>query len=208
MNVSSYFIWVPFLRYDEIVERRIDLGTVLKRARLAVAASSSRATTSTSPRSSTMEGGKDSSPRSNSKGVKTRPVQSKKNNAKEGSTFSRSFSSDRGAATAGEEASEEALEPYKSCVELVEDCRVTFHNCVVYNAEGSAIVRMAKYLDKVHGEDEIVILFASLVDSYPTELFVLARPLHQRVLLPSPSFCTSPLHACVDINTSCYLSSY
>lgn len=39
--------------------------------------------------------------------------------------------------------------PSYTVVELVKDVRTVWHNCIIFNAEGSAIVRMAKHLSKV-----------------------------------------------------------
>jgi len=137
-------------RYDEIVERRIDLGTALKRARAAAAAVASSST----PRSSTKNSPWAQETSRNTRGVKIRPVQSSKKNGAKGAAAG----TEATRTTGDEEVSDgSAIEPYASCVELVEDCRVTFHNCVVYNADGSAIVRMAKYLDKVSYVNSVLI---------------------------------------------------
>jgi len=108
-------------RYDEMVERRMDLGTAKKR--FAAAANKVKVALAKSSSSSSSSGG------GGSKRKKTASV--------------RAPSSSDGAAapTAG-----------GVVATLVEDVRTVWHNCAVYNAEGSAIVRMAKYLSSVTEE--------------------------------------------------------
>jgi hypothetical protein len=39
--------------------------------------------------------------------------------------------------------------PYYTVLQFIKDVRTVWHNCIIFNAEGSAIVRMAKHMAKV-----------------------------------------------------------
>lgn len=39
--------------------------------------------------------------------------------------------------------------PAYTALQFVKDVRTVWHNCIIFNAEGSAIARMAKHLSKV-----------------------------------------------------------